>query len=236
MQFDAQGLSAFYDQPLGLVARRVIVRRLRMLWPDLRGLRILGYGFAIPYLRPLLLEAERAVALIPAPQGAVAWPPERALVALGEEDALPFPDAFFDRILMVHGLEQAESTRSLLRQIWRVLAPEGRLVVIAPNRASVWALSERSPFAQGRQFSRGQLDKLLQESMFMSEQWDSALYFPPLKSRRFVRNGRSWERVGRAIWPGFSGVHLVEASKSMYALVPPGKGRSVPTAWAPGDA
>ncbi|HEY1838003.1 MAG TPA: methyltransferase domain-containing protein [Rhizomicrobium sp.] len=236
MQFDAQNLSAFYDQPLGLVTRRVLVRRLRNLWPDLRGVRLLGYGFAIPYLRPLLPEVERAVALIPAPQGAVAWPAERALVALGEEDALPFADAFFDRILMVHGLEQAESTRPLLRQIWRILAPAGRLIVIAPNRTGLWAQVERSPFAHGRPFSRGQLDRLLQESMFVPEKWDSALYFPPLKSRRLVRSGRGWERAGRAVWPGFAGVHLVEASKSLYALAPRGKRRAVPTAWAPGDA
>jgi SAM-dependent methyltransferase len=236
MPFDAQGLSAFYDQPLGLVTRRALVRRLRALWPDLRGLRILGYGFAVPYLRPLLLEAERAVAFIPAVQGAVAWPAERALVTLGDEDALPFPDAVFDRVLMVHGLELAESTRPLLRQIWRVLAPAGRLMVIAPNRTGLWAQVERSPFAHGRPFNRSQLDRLLQESMFIPEQWDSALYFPPLNSRRLVRSGRGWERTGRAIWPRFAGVHLVEASKSMYALAPPGKRRTVPTAWAPSDA
>ena len=236
MQFDAQGLSAFYDQPLGLVTRRALLRRLRTMWPDLRGLRILGYGFAIPYMRPLVLDAERMVALIPAPQGAVAWPPERALVALGDEDALPFPDAVFDRVLMVHGLEQAEATRPLLRQIWRVMAPAGRLIVIAPNRASLWAQIERSPFAHGRPFSRGQLDRLLQESMFVPEQWASALYFPPLQSRRLVRTGRSWDRLGGALWPGFAGVHLVEASKSLYALAPPGKRRTVPTAWAPLDA
>lgn len=236
MQFDAQNLTAFYDQPLGLVTRRVLVRRLRGLWPDLRGLRVLGYGFAMPYLRPLLLEVERAIALIPAPQGAVTWPAERALVALGEEDALPFADAFFDRVLMIHGLEQAESARPLLRQIWRILAPSGRLIVIAPNRTGVWAQFERSPFAHGRSFSRGQLEQLLQESMFVPEKWDSALYFPPLNSRRLVRSGRGWERTGRAMWPGLAGVHLVEASKSLYALAPSGKRRSVPTAWAPGDA
>jgi SAM-dependent methyltransferase len=234
MQFDA--LSAFYDRPLGLVTRRTLVRHLRVMWPDLRGLRILGYGFAVPFLRPMLLEAERAVALIPAPQAAVSWPPDRALVALAEEDALPFPDAMFDRVIMIHGLELAESARTLLRQIWRVLAPEGRLIVVAPNRAGLWAQVERSPFAHGRPFSRGQLDTLLRESMFVPERWDNALYFPPLKSRRLLRNGRGWERAGRRLWSGFAGVHVVDASKSIYALAPPGKRRTVPTAWAPSDA
>jgi SAM-dependent methyltransferase len=235
MLFDAQGLSAFYDRPLGLVTRRALLRRLRLGWPDLRGMRVLGYGFAIPYLRPLILETERTVALIPASLGAVAWPPDRALVALGDEDALPFPDSFFDRIVMVHGLELAESARPLLRQIWRVLAPEGRLIVIAPNRASPWSLTERSPFAHGRPFTQGQLDNLLRETLFAPERWDSGLLFPPLKSRRLVRSGRNWESAGRRLWAGLAGVHIVEASKSLYALMPSGKKRAAPTAWAPGD-
>jgi SAM-dependent methyltransferase len=234
MQFDA--LSAFYDQPLGLVTRRALLRRLRIMWPDIKGLRVLGYGFAVPYLRPLIMETERIVALIPAPQSATAWPASRSLVALGDEDALPFPDAFFDRVVMVHGLELADSARRLLRQIWRVMAPEGRLIVIVPNRTSLWAQIERSPFAHGRPFTRGQLDRLLQEAMFVPEQWDSALFFPPVKSRQLVRGGRNWESVGRRIWPGLAGVHMVDASKSLYALVPPGKSRAVPTAWASGEA
>jgi len=47
------------------VTRRQIMRRIRLAWPDLRGLRVLGYGFAPPYLKACLPEAERAVAFIP---------------------------------------------------------------------------------------------------------------------------------------------------------------------------
>ncbi|HEX3673335.1 MAG TPA: methyltransferase domain-containing protein, partial [Rhizomicrobium sp.] len=149
MQFDATGLASFYEEPMGQVTRRLVLKRLRLVWPDLRGLRVLGYGFAIPYLRPLMDEAERVIALMPAQHGPVAWPDPQCLAALGEEELLPFPDAMFDRILLVHGLESAESSRLLLRQIWRVLAPGGRLLLIAPNRTSLWAQVERSPFAQG---------------------------------------------------------------------------------------
>jgi ubiquinone/menaquinone biosynthesis C-methylase UbiE len=78
-----------------------------------------------------------------------------------EEDALPFPDMFFDRILIVHGLESSESLRALLRQLWRVLAPEGRILLVAPNRASLWAQVQRSPFGHGRPFSKMELEGLL---------------------------------------------------------------------------
>ncbi|MGH6870674.1 MAG: class I SAM-dependent methyltransferase [Rhizomicrobium sp.] len=222
MLFDATGLQSFYDAPLGQATRRLVLRRVRAAWPDLRGQRVLGYGFAVPYLRTMLGEAERVIALMPPQHGAIAWP-EQPLAALADEDALPFPDAMFDRILMVHGLESAESTRSLMRQIWRVLAPGGRLIVVAPNRTSLWAQVERSPFAHGRPYSRSQLERLMREAMFLPERWDTALYAPPLRFRRGNR-GNGWESVGRRLWPAFAGVHLVEATKSLYALVPQGRG------------
>jgi SAM-dependent methyltransferase len=220
MQFDAAGLASFYEEPMGQVTRRLVLKRLRLVWPDLRGLRVLGYGFAIPYLRPLMDEAERVIALMPAQHGPVAWPDPQSLAALGEEEQLPFPDAMFDRILLVHGLESAESSRLLLRQIWRVLTPGGRLLLIAPNRTSLWAQVERSPFAQGSPFSRSQLDRLMRQAMFIPERWDTALFLPPFKSRRFA----GWEGVGRKMWPALAGVHLVDATKSLYAVVPPAKG------------
>ncbi len=221
MQIDAHDLSAFYEGPMGQVARRLITRRIKRMWPSAPGLRILGYGFAPPFLMPYLGEAERVVALMPALQGAAAWPGAKPLSALGEENALPFPDAVFDRILMVHAVEASESIRPLMRQIWRVMAPAGRLIVIAPNRASLWARVERSPFGHGRPFTRGQLARLLGESMFAPERWDTALLYPPLPVRRLVRSGAAWERVGRALWPRLAGVHVVEASKSLYALAAP---------------
>jgi len=222
MQIDANDLSAFYEAPMGQVTRRLIARRIKKLWPSAPGLRILGYGFAPPYLQPYLAEAERVVALMPAQQGVAAWPGAKPLSALGEENALPFPDAMFDRILMVHAIEAADAARPLMRQIWRVLAPGGRLIVIAPNRASLWARLERSPFGHGRPFTRGQLARLLGECMFAPERWDRALLIPPLPVGWIARDGASWERIGRVLWPRLAGVHLVEASKSLYASAPAG--------------
>ncbi len=220
MLSDSETLAAFYDSPMGVVTRRLIQRRLRLFWPDIKGARLLGYGFAVPYLRSFSLDAERVIALVPEQHGPYCWPDGRSLSALSDEDAIPFPDAMFDRVLMIHGLESADSIRPLMRQIWRALAPAGRLLVVVPNRSSLWAQVDRSPFAHGRPFSRGQLDRLLRESMFLPERWDTALLMPPLKSRRFVRSGAAWERIGRVMWPRLAGVHVVEASKSMYVLAP----------------
>ena len=215
---DARSLSEFYDTPLGQRSSRLILRTLRQIWPDVRGRRLLGYGFAEPYLRAFKPEAERAIAALPeGMDGAAPWPREASLSTLVQEDALPFPDAFFDLILVVHGLEEAEGLRPLLRQLWRVLAPEGRLLLVAPNRASLWAQIERSPFGQGRPFSRNELDGLLRGALFVPESWQRALYAPPIATPALTGNGTSWEKIGSRFFFSLGGVHIVEAGKSLYA-------------------
>ncbi len=227
---DVRGLGNFYESPMGERTRRLILRRVRELWPDTSGRRLLGYGFARPYLRAFLGEAERCIAALPAALGpGGVWPDDaKNLTTLVEEDALPFPDAFFDLILVVHGLEEAEGLRPLLRQLWRVLAPEGKLMIVAPNRASLWAQLERSPFGHGRPFSRSELDGLMRGAMFVPEQWQRALYAPPVGIGALARSGTGWERFGARFLPGLGGVHLVEASKSLYAPATPAPANSAP--------
>lgn len=219
---DARSLREFYGTPLGQRSRRLILRTLRQIWPDVRGRRLLGYGFAEPYLRAFQPEAERCIAALPEGSGgAQPWPRNASLTTLVEEDALPFPDAFFDLILVVHGLEEAEGLRPLLRQLWQVLAPEGRLLLVAPNRASLWAQIERSPFARGRPFSHNELDGLLRGALFVPEQWQRALYAPPIASRALTGSGTGWEKIGSRFFFSLGGVHIVEAGKSLYAPATP---------------
>jgi SAM-dependent methyltransferase len=219
MPQDVRELTDFYRAPLGQMARRVIARRIHNFWPQMRGRRLLGYGFAVPYLEAFT-DAERAIAAMPSHLGVIGWPDGRNAALLCEEDCLPFPDVFFDRILIVHGLEGAESLRPLLRQLWRVLAPEGRILLIAPNRTSLWAQVDRSPFGYGRPFSRMELDGILKGALFHPTRWERALYAPPLAT--ITRSGAGWERVGARLFPGMGGVHVVEATKSLYAAATPG--------------
>ena len=220
MYIDIVDLRNFYTEPLGLVARSLIGRRLKRAWPSMKGLRLVGIGYATPYLAEFAPEAERLAALMPAAQGVVNWPASGANVsALVLDDELPLPDASIDRILMVHCLEMAHDPREVLREIWRVLAPGGRLLLIVPNRRGIWAHLETTPFGFGSPFGRGQLTALLREAMFSPIGWSEALSLPPL-SRRLIRSGENWERIGAALWPGFGGVLVVEATKLLYRGVP----------------
>ena len=91
---------------------------------------------------------------MPAQQGVLRWPAEGgARAALAEEDELPFLDATFDRVVMVHALEASEQLPALLAEVWRILVGNGRLLVIVPNRHGLWARSDRTPFGQGHPYT-----------------------------------------------------------------------------------
>jgi SAM-dependent methyltransferase len=218
MWTDAIDLRDFYASPLGRVARRMIGRRLRELWPDVRGLNILGLGYATPFLGVFRSEAQRVVAAMPAAQGVLHWPSEGAgLTSLVDEVSLPFPDRSMDRILVVHAIECAERTRPMMREVWRVLADGGRVLVVAPNRRGLWARFERTPFGHGRPYSPAQLSRGLREAMFTPYQTSTALYVPPVRSRMVLSSAAAWEQIGRRWFTSFAGVVMVEASKQIYA-------------------
>jgi len=215
---DVVDLRSFYAKPLGRVARRLIGHQMRGVWPNMAGMTLAGFGYATPYLRPFLGEAERVLAVMPAEQGVVHWPPDGpGLVTLAEETHLPLPDESVDRLVLVHSVENSEALRALLRQAWKVLAPGGRLLIVAPNRHGFWARRDKTPFGHGRPFTRMQLTDLLRGAMFTPTLWRSCLYVPPFGVHFFLRSAVAWERIGRLGGGRFAGVILVEAAKQMYA-------------------
>lgn len=217
MFLDVVDLRAFYGGRLGLVARRLIGERLKARWPSVAGESLAGIGYATPYLRQLGEGAERILALMPATQGVVNWPREGPnAAALVADDDLPLPDASIDRVLVVHSLEVAQNARDQLREIWRILAPGGRILIVVPNRSGIWARLESTPFGYGRPFGRTQLTVLLREAMFSPLGWTEALAVPPFRHRPWLRTGVAWERIGRVLWPAFAGVVIVEATKQLY--------------------
>jgi SAM-dependent methyltransferase len=218
MWSDIIDLRDFYDSSQGRLVRRLIARALHTFWPDLHGMRVLGIGYATPYLEGLRDQAERVVAAMPAGQGIMHWPADApALAALTDEHALPFADRSVDRLLLTHCLEGTAEVRVLLRECWRVLADGGRLLVVVTNRRGLWARAEQSPFAQGRPFSMGQLTRLLRDSLFVPTQNATALFLPPVWWRPFRSWATTLDDIGARWFPTFAGVVMIEAEKQIYA-------------------
>ncbi|MBC6413139.1 MAG: methyltransferase domain-containing protein [Hyphomonadaceae bacterium] len=210
-------LEKFYATPLGCAAQNMAARRLGTVWPDLSGQDVLGLGYTIPYLQPYFSAARRIILAMPGGQGAIAQSHKHGVITcLVEEKLLPFTDARFDRILVVHGVEESDHLTAMMGELWRVTKPEGRVVIIASNRGGLWARSDRSPFGAGRPFSRLQLRDLLKTSGFIPTIWSGALYAPPQKFLASAARLSMCEKFGETVLPGFSGLVLVEAIKRLY--------------------
>lgn len=234
MYLDVVDLREFYADDLGVTVREILSSHFVGRWPNVTGERVAGFGYAAPYLGLFRGQAERVLAFMPATQGVVNWPSDGpSASALVIEDTLPLADAALDRVLLVHALEMSNDPREVLREIWRVLAPGGRLLVVVPNRRGLWARVDTSPFGYGRPFSRRQMTQLLKESLFSPVGWDEALHMLPVKRRRYRRSANTWERIGHQLWPAFAGVIVVEATKQLYQGLPVARRAKVATGFRP---
>lgn len=214
MRMQAAQLRDFYASPLGKAARRMIVRRLTALWPNARGLDVLGLGYATPFLSPYSATARSISAAMPAAQGAEHWPAQtcrRALVCA--EDRLPFRADQFDRVIAAHLLEEADNLADVTGEIARVIAPAGRIVFVTANRRGMWSRSDKTPFGHGRPFSKAQLNQVLRHAGLEPVAWARAVYTPPLNASFMIRTARSVERVGERLTPRWGGVLMIEAVK-----------------------
>ena len=108
----------------------------------------------------------------------------------------------------------------LLREVWRVLAPSGRVIAVIPNRRGVWTRTDNTPFGHGRPYSRSQITQLLRQTWFTPTAWGEALFMPPFAGGWFLRSALAWERVGAALSLPLAGVHIVEATKQVYRAIP----------------
>ncbi len=220
-------LRAFYASPMGRVTRQMISRQVVEAWGRVEGLDVLALGYATPFVDPASGRSRRTVAVMPAAQGVEAWPEGgRNLACLAPEAALPLANSLFDRVLAVHALEESENPLAVLCEVWRVLAPSGRAILVVTARHGPWARAENSPFGHGRPFSRRQIEALAREADFEPVGWTRALYAPPVAWA--WRWAQGFERLGARLWPPFAGVILIEVVKQTFAVRPQGLRARVP--------
>ncbi|MFC3530087.1 class I SAM-dependent methyltransferase [Paracoccus mangrovi] len=230
MHHDVYELRKFYyTRALGRVVQRILRDRLTALWPpeQSQAMTVVGYGFAAPLLRPYLTRARRVSALMPGSQGVMAWPaglPNCSVLC--EETVWPLDTGSVDRLVLLHALETADHPTLLMEEALRVLGPGGRMLIMTPNRAGLWARSETTPFGFGRSFTAGQLEAQARAAGFVPERTGAALYIPPSDRRFWLRSAQMWERTGGRISQVLvAGVVLTEFSKQVQA--PIGRGHKV---------
>ena len=141
MSISVYDLKQFYSRRAGRLVRRLISSHIATIWDEAESMDVLGYGYAVPYLRVLGDKGNNCVAAMSDNSGVHLWP-EKANnpVCLSREDELPFATESLDRILVVHGFEFSDNPDALIHELWRVLKSNGRLLLVVPTSLICWAL------------------------------------------------------------------------------------------------
>lgn len=212
----------FYNTRPGRTIRHVITAHLSALLPRDPTLSWAALGYPQPCLD--LLTA-RGVALpvavgLPGKTGGQIWPASGLnRTVLLEQEELPFASNSLDAVVLLHGLEFAREPEKLISECARVLIGQGRLILVVPNRRSLWAAADWSPFGCGRPFTYNQVARLLNDHSLVVEQHNTALFVPPYRWRPLWRMAVGFERLGPLMMPGIGGLHVFEASKQQFSSI-----------------
>lgn len=218
MDKDIDQFKSFYQTNMGQIVCNCINYQLSKLWGNVSDQAILGFGYTTPFLGEFLQKSNRLISFTTRGGEVDPWPPNGANCNLiGDESDTPFEDSSFDKILCVHGLEDAQNPRALMREIWRILGPEGQLIIFATNRHSVWAQNEHTPFGNGRPFSKLQATHLLQDGMFEIIAAKKVLALPPLNFALSSSTIVKMEKIGEKFWPALGGLVMIQARKRLFS-------------------
>jgi len=222
---DVLSLYRFYQSPLGVAAGEAISKRLHLMWPRIDG-DMVGLGYGPPFLDGFAADGVLCHAMMPAHQGVMAWPRGvPACTALVDDDCLPLSDNTVSRVIVAHALEHAENPERLLREVWRVLKPGGRVAVIVPNRRRIWSSMEHTPFGHGNPYSASQLERLLGDKFLSPIRSEWALVLPPTESFGLTKLMKPAEWIARGYLRRVGGVLIIEAEKQVYGAIPSGKSK-----------
>ena len=211
-------MQSWYASPQGELVSRLIGESIKPWLEVAAAPNTLGVGFTQPYLQRISSAENIVVGASPAEMGVTTWPVAgNNRIALIHPDSLPFADESFERVVVIHLLEGVESLKDTLRELWRVLVPGGRLLVVVPNRGGWWARNDASPLGWGRPFSPNQLRSQLEAGLFLTRQMTYGLFLPPFSSEWLLRRADAWEKIGQRWFSPLGGLILCEAEKVVYA-------------------
>lgn len=167
----------------------------------------------------------------------------RAVALWAEPVALPFPSASLDLVVLPHTLELSEDPHMALREVERVLVPEGRVVITGLNPLSLWALRQmRVRLCQrwmggslylpdaGEFIGFGRLRDWLRLLSFEVESAQFGCYRPAVRSAEWLERFAWVDPLGAKWWPIFGAAYFLVAVKRVHGM------RLLGPAWRSGKA
>lgn len=219
MRKDVIYLKNFYEENLGKNVKSLLASQLINYWGKSENKRVLGIGFTTPLLGELERYSERVISLMPSKQGAVSWQRKGGnLSVLANECYLPFPDNFFDRVIIIHCLEFCDNEKEFLREVWRVVGDEGKILIITPRPMSAWVFFGGNPYSNSKTYSIRNLKKILDNALFVPLRHSSILFIPPIRNFRISNFLKKSENFGAKFFSFLCSLNLIEAQKQMYII------------------
>ena len=145
---------------------------------------------------------------------------------LGLPEQLPVVSDYIDAVILPHTLDFSADPRQVLREVERILIPEGKVVITGFNPWSLWGLWRAMPGAsrklpwRGHFLSYSQVEDWLSLLGFDVEEAQTLLFRPPWKRAFLMRHALVMERLGSRLWPWLAGVYIIVATKRVSTLTP----------------
>ena len=217
-----QHLCHWFGEPLGRSLQAIESHRLREVWPHLYGTTALQLGcIGAMDLLDCCVAPTRIILDLPG-AGTVRSP---ARVA-GAPEALPFDARSIDLVLLPHTLEFCADPHQVLREVGRVLTPEGYAVILGFNPFSLWGAwrlfasrSRRVPWC-GHFIQLPRIKDWLKLLDFELTRGRMLYYRPPLSNEAVMDRLFFLDKIGDRWWPMAGAVYLLVARKRVAGMIP----------------
>jgi SAM-dependent methyltransferase len=215
------GLEEWYHSPLGFEVGVRGSACLQGMLGDVFGYYLVQVGIANGFREALAATRIRHRILLPCA------PPREGLGlgVVGDPTRLPLASDAVDAVLLPHTLDFVADPRQVLREVERILIPEGRVFIVGFNALSSWGLvrllrhrGRRVPWC-GRFLTPYRVEDWLSLLGFDVEQREHILFQPPLR-RALDPRLASLERLGRRLWPALGAVYVIRGVKRVSTLTP----------------
>lgn len=137
----------------------------------------------------------------------------------GDPQQLPFATHSLDLVLLPHVLEFSENPHQILREVDRVLVPEGSVVVVGFNPFSLWGLRRmlagkrgEAPW-QGRYISVPRLRDWFALLGHETRAGAFGCYVPPVRQEKWLARWQFLEAAGDRWWPIAGATYIVQSIK-----------------------
>jgi SAM-dependent methyltransferase len=212
-------LYTWFDSPLGRSLQAIETHQLRSILPTLHGAVAVQLG-ALGRLD--MLESSSAVTRVVLDL----LSHNHVTGVHGLPETLPFGTRSVDIALLPHTLDYADDPHQVLREVDRVLAPEGHIVILGFNPLSSWGLArlfakraDRVPWC-GNFFRLARIKDWLALLEYEFTAGRMLYYRPPLQNENVMDRLYFLDKVGDRWWPMMAAVYTLVAKKRVFGVTP----------------